>query len=214
MKRLIALLTAVAVVTGVFASERILEPDFAYPKTVLKSADSLYEASVHSGDVLGQLEALMLSNESKSLIDRDTRPESIKRVLTVASGVKDRQMHALFDIYAAKLVSNYYRSNSWKFNQRDLPLTPRPADMSEWSDGMFNTVIDSLCQRAWDNAGDMPLTSLTRVIEADRLTLQYFPTLSDFVASVIPDVADRSGDLYKRVEKEAMLRAKAGSPRY
>lgn len=214
MKRLIALLTAVAVVTGVFASERILEPDFAYPKTVLKSADSLYEVSVRSGDVLGQLEALMLSNESKSLIDRDTRPESIKRVLTVASGVKDRQMHALFDIYAAKLVSNYYRSNSWKFNQRDLPLTPRPADMSEWSGGMFNTVIDSLCQRAWDNAGDMPLTSLTRVIEADRLTLQYFPTLSDFVASVIPDVADRSGDLYKRVEKEAMLRAKAGSPRY
>lgn len=214
MKRLIALLTAVAVVTGVFASERILEPDFAYPKTLLKSADSLYEVSVRSGDVLGQLEALMLSNESKSLIDRDTRPESIKRVLTVASGVKDRQMHALFDIYAAKLVSNYYRSNSWKFNQRDLPLTPRPADMSEWSGGMFNTVIDSLCQRAWDNAGDMPLTSLTRVIEADRLTLQYFPTLSDFVASVIPDVADRSGDLYKRVEKEAMLRAKAGSPRY
>ncbi|MGM9852349.1 MAG: alpha-2-macroglobulin family protein [Muribaculaceae bacterium] len=214
MKRLIALLTAVAVVTGVFASERILKPDFAYPKTVLKSADSLYEASVRSGDVLGQLEALMLSNESKSLIDRDTRPESIKRVLTVASGVRDRQMHALFDIYAAKLVSNYYRSNSWKFNQRDLPLTPRPADMSEWSGGMFNTVIDSLCQRAWDNAGDMPLTSLTRVIEADRLTLQYFPTLSDFVASVIPDVADHTGDLYKRVEKEAMLRAKAGSPRY
>lgn len=214
MKRLIALLTAVAIVTGVFASERILEPDFAYPKTVLKSADSLYEVSVRSGDVLGQLEALMLSNESKSLIDRDTRPESIKRVLTVASGVKDRQMHALFDIYAAKLVSNYYRSNSWKFNQRDLPLTPRPADMSEWSGGMFNTVIDSLCQRAWDNAGDMPLTSLTRVIEADRLTLQYFPTLSDFVASVIPDIADHTGELYKRVEKEAMLRAKAGSPRY
>lgn len=214
MKRLLALLTAVAVVTGVFASERILKPDFAYPKTVLKSADSLYEASVRSGDVLGQLEALMLSNESKSLIDRDTRPESIKRVLTVASAVRDRQMHALFDIYAAKLVSNYYRSNSWKFNQRDLPLTPRPADMSEWSGDMFNAVIDSLCQRAWDNAGDKPLTSLTRVIEADRLTLQYFPTLSDFVASVIPDVADHTGGLYKRVEKEAMLRAKAGSPRY
>ena len=214
MKRLIALLTAVAVVTGVFASERILEPDFAYPKTVLKSADSLYEVSVRSGDVLGQLEALMLSNESKSLIDRDTRLESIKRVLTVASGVKDRQMHALFDIYAAKLVSNYYRSNSWKFNQRDLPLTPRPADMSEWSGGMFNTVIDSLCQRAWDNAGDMPLTSLTRVIEADRLTLQYFPTLSDFVASVISDVTSYDSNLNKWILKEALERSKPGSPRF
>lgn len=213
IKRLSALLAACAVTMCAFAAERVLAPDFAYPKTVLKSADSLYDVSVRSGDVLGQLEALMLSGEANSLIDRQTRPRTIKRVMDVASGLKDKQMRALFDLYAARLLSNYYRSNRWQFNQRELPLTPRPADMSEWSGNMFNSLIDSLCLSAWNNAGDMPLASLTRVIEADRLTLQYFPTLSDFVASASGEILDY-GALTVRIAEESMLRAKPESPRY
>ena len=41
IKRLSALLAACAVTMCAFAAERVLAPDFAYPKTVLKSADSL-----------------------------------------------------------------------------------------------------------------------------------------------------------------------------
>lgn len=213
MTRLFVWLATLAMTTGAFAAERILKPDFAYPKTVLKSADSLYEVSVRTGDALGQLEALMLSAESNALIDRDSRPESIKRVMTVASGLKDRQMRALFDVYAANLLSNYYGSNRWRFNSRNLPLTPRPADMSEWSGEMFVAVVDSLCQSAWANAGNMPLASLTRVVEADRLTLQYFATLSDFVASNVENIC-ASEELSERIAAESMLKARADSPRY
>lgn len=188
-------------------------PDFAYPRTVLASADSLYKVAVKSGDDVMCLDALMQQAEANRLIDADTRGESINRAMTEASGIRDKQMHALYDLYAARLLTNYYNSSRWTFDRRSLPLNPRPADYAEWSGDMFRHVIDSLCSQAWSNAGEMPLSSLKRVIAADDLTCRYFPVLSDFAANAILAMPV-SQELKNRVEDQNFNRQTPGTAPY
>ena len=213
-KTLVTVLVALSAFVAQAQQSRVSEPDFAYPKTVLKSADSLYNVAVRNGDAIGRLEAMMQADKASALIDGDTRGASVTRALDAARSQSDRQMKALFDLYAAQLYSDYYRSEMWKFNRRELPASPRPADISEWSGEMFRTVIDSLCSCAWSDAGGMPLSSLTRVIEANRLTQQYFPTLRDFVASAIVSNIGVSQALRHKVEAETLASAVESSARY
>lgn len=212
MRKLIVCAVASLLAFGVSAQKKVAKPDFAYPKTVLKSADSLYNVSVKNGDAVGQLEALMWQSQAGLLIDGTTRQASVEKALSAAKAQKDSQMHALYDLYAAQLLGNYFQSDRWQFSRRQLPLTPRPADMSEWSGAMFTAVIDSLVSAAWKSAGDYPLADLARVVEADRLTLQYFPTLRDFAAACIGDMTGVSGALRDKIVAEAEALAAPDSP--
>lgn len=173
------------------ASANVDAPDFAYPATVKTSADSLLKVATRDNDGIRQLQALMELTVADNLIDRDTRQESVKRIIEYASRQKNRQIGALMNLYAATLSDNIYSSQRYVYDRRELPLSPRPVDMSQWSGDMFTAFIDSLCGVAMSDAGNMPLADLEKVIVSDRTQRIYFPTVADFVAAryvaLVPD---------------------------
>ena len=198
-RHFIIILTVLSV--ALCASAGVDAPDFAYPATVKTSADSLLKAATRGNDGIRQLQALMELTVADNLIDRDTRQESVKRILEYASMQKNRQIGALMNLYAATLADNMYSSQRYVFDRRELPLTPRPADMAQWSGEMFTAFIDSLCRVAMSEAGSMPLADLEKVIVSDRTQRIFFPTVADFVAARYAALApsDKRDKIYSEI---------------
>lgn len=218
MRKLIPILAAIALCLPVKAqtaqAQTVKAPDFAYPRTVLADAGKMYEKALKNGDATGQLEALMQMVKANLLIDSDKAQEQIELVLKASKNVKDKQILSLFQLYSARLYSNYYIRGRYKYDNREGGATPRPADYSQWNGDMFRAVIDSLGTEAWKNAGDMPLRDLTRVIEADRLTQQYFPTLRNFVYYSLDNMPGLSYNLKETLRKEYDTTLADGSAPY
>lgn len=170
-----------SVVIALTAIGQLKTPDFAYPKTVLADAEQNLGKAGDNG--LKQLEALMQIYVAKNLIDKGTAQQSLESVISYGNKQTDKQLHSLFTLYSATIANDIYRRNQWVYNRRELPLTPRPQDMTEWSGSMFNAYIDSLCNVAVQESGDMPISSLSGVIEADELSLSLFPFLRDFAVA-------------------------------
>lgn len=184
----IAMLLAIFMLTAIAATARqntFQNPDWAYPRTVMANAEKAYDKYVRSGDGIGQLQALMQITAAGTSIDADSLKWAYDRVMEAGSRQRNPQVRALFDLYSAELLGSFYEMERWRYNRRDgqIAISPRPADMSEWSGEMFHQVIDSLTIVAWKNAGDMPVSQLTRVIDINDIAKPYYPTLSDFVAS-------------------------------
>lgn len=216
-RRRITMIAALLCFWGaVFAqnTQKVKEPDFAYPRTVIADAEKQLKACRKAGDAVGELRALMQIAQADGLVDKGLRQQDIKAALSFANSRNDKQMRALGQLYAARLIGDFYGSNQWKFNRRDLPLTPRPADMDAWSGEQFRTVIDSLCREAVAAAGDMPITELDRVVEYDDLSVRYFPTLSDFAIVASLSTTGLSDSLAVRLQREALAKTTPGSLPY
>lgn len=212
MTRLILALAGAMAISS--AGAQVKAPDFAYPKTVAANAEKTLKAAQSRGDAVGELRALMELTVARSLVDRASRQKSYEQVLEAANRQKDKQMKALFQLYASEVADNIYSNNRWQFNRRSMPLAPRPKDMSEWSGEMFRTVIDSLVREAWANAGAMPIGKLEQVVSANKLTRQYYPTLRDFVGSEISGNNSVSDTLKQRVTKEWAANQTEGTAPY
>lgn len=172
----------VATVAALSASAQVKAPDFAYPKTVKSEAEKGLKKAGDDG--VAQLDYLMQLTIADALIDEATMPKSLERVLEYGHRQKNPQTAALFNLYAATLANQIYERNMWTYDRRDLPLAPRPKDMTEWSGKMFRFYVDSLCTAGLKAAGDMPVADLLPVISADKLQQLYFPTLRDFATAV------------------------------
>lgn len=189
-------------------------PDFAYPRDVVKQADSLLAVSKKKGDGIGVLEALMERAVANQSIDKDTRQKSIEDILAAAREEKDATVRSLMNLYAATLLNNFYLSDRWTFSRRELPLEPRPADMREWSGDMFIGMVDSLTNKALDEMTDRPVKELTRVLNFDNLSARYYPTEADFVCHKAIYGLGLDEKTVKRAEAEVMKRQRPGSPAY
>ena len=183
-------------------------PDFAFPQDVIENAEAAYKTLTAKGDGLGQLRALMQITCADASRDEASRQANVTRLIDCALTQKDKQVAALFTLYAATVVNNIYESNRWQFNQRnDLPLSPRSTDMSEWSGRMFNDFTDSLMRAAWDGRGDMPIGKLKGVIEFNALTAEYYPTQTDVLASIILENLSDDDEAFKSEILDALLKA-------
>ncbi len=185
LKRLLALICVCTLSQAMLA--QVATPDFAYPKTVAEQAATEYTTAVNKGDQVAILSASIKSYLAEMSIDNDASNTAIKEFDNRTIIIKNQQIKALRDLFMATAYDQ--ASNRVRYNYgRTLPLTPRPADINEWSKEMFEFVIDSLANEAYKNAGDMPLTDIKPLIKANDLTLKFFPTTKDFVASYILDV--------------------------
>ena len=216
LKGLVALLMATAVCTH--AQNGLDAPDFAFPKTVIKNAEEALKTSTARGDAIGELQALMQITVAQKNIDSDSQQASLNRILEYGHrqrgerGERGEEMAGLFDLCAASVARNIYQSQQWKYNRRDdMPLSPRPADMTEWSGAMMRNYIDSLCREAWKHAGDMSVNDLTRVIDINDLSTKFYPTLADVEAAIIANTA-YDAKLKSEVDSAVLARQRAGSP--
>ena len=201
------LLAAIATCMTVCAtSAKDYTPDFAYPKDVAEKAEKKFKDSKNGVD---RLEALMLSTYADYCIDTKSAQASAERVLAQANKEKDAGVKSLMRLFAAKIYSTVLGSTN-AYSRRDLPLTPRPADIAEWSEPMFRTVIDSLSMLAWNQSTDaMSIDKFARLTTIDdgnaQFNKRYFSTQRDFAAAVIINNYFNVSDSISYVVKRQMI---------
>ena len=157
-------------------------PDFAYPKTVIADAEKAFDAALKSGNEKDQLKAAIQIYLADISIDNSSSDKSIRAFDKRVSKFGTKSVKAVATLFKASAYEFALNQDRYKYRQRDLPLTPRPADLSEWSEGMFKAVIDSLAREAYSLSDKTPIEEFEGIVIADDLTRSFFPTVRDFVA--------------------------------
>lgn len=172
-------------------------PDFAFPKTVDKNASASFDKAMKSRNWCEVLVSAIQLDIAGYLVSQDSFRTSAERFDTIAK-VMPSPWSNLALILEARMYSDYYSQNSWKFDRRTLPESDIPADVNEWNAAMFRDKVMTLSSEALkngDNACCVPVSEIKGVLtdyeQADKdgfsvldfITLQTINVLSPFVGS-------------------------------
>lgn len=168
------------------AQTKVVQPDFAYPKKVSANAEKQLNKSLRSGNDIMALRSLIDYSLAQSNITVQNLPQILELMNKTMSELSDAGTRSLLYLLKARIYNSIFDDNKWKYNNRELPLTPLSSDYTEWSGAQFRQVISQLCDSAMINTPELqrlPLTQYSDIVTADKETLIYFPTLYDFVAN-------------------------------
>lgn len=175
-------------------------PDFAFPEKVTKQAEANLKTALKQGDGPATVEALVQIGIAQGEIDSNDLPAVIKRVDEIRVKDSDPVTKAILALVEAKMYQSMYDDDRWTYNERQLPLEPLPADIREWSGEQYRGKIQELCLEAVspvEALSAQKVTSWPKVVVADALTAQYYPTLYDFTANqVIQILREQVADSY------------------
>ncbi len=169
------------------------KPDFAFPKTVIKTSDAEISRNLKTGNETEAIRSLLDLVIAQNSIGTDEVAKSISRIKEMTAQVKKPQSQALLNLLLAKIYQNVYQADKYNYDRRELPLTPLSADYNEWSGKQFRSVISTLCDKALVNPIALqgsPIDDYASLIEIDKGSRVYFPTLYDFVAYNVIDLRE------------------------
>lgn len=172
-------------------SSTVTTPDFAFPKKVIKDADKSLALALKKSDGPATVRALVNLTLANSLITVDSLPVAINRIKTVVATEKDPATKAMLNLMLARIYQEAYMANSDIYNNRRIPAEPLGTDWTEWSGQQYRNVIDQYCTHALSNPDVLKATTLEKfsdVLDANRQSFIYFPTLFDFISSKIIDI--------------------------
>lgn len=158
------------------------EPDFAFPQTVAADAT---KALASATDGPTRLRALLELTCALQRIDPDTAfamPALVRQNME-KPGLTDAD-RAMFTALEAKIISDIYNANRFKYNRVDAPLEPLPADISLWSGKQFNKRIADLYAEAgvYAEKDNAPLERYSNCLEVNEQAMRYIPDVRGFVA--------------------------------
>lgn len=167
------------------AQKSVSPPDFAYPKTVSANAKKSLEKALAKNDGEGVLRSLIEYTTAENLITNENFAATASKIAEVAENEKDVVVKALLNVLLAEDYLNFYQKNRWEYDRRELPLSPLPDTVSQWSGDQFRLKIYGLFCDALSQPAPLQaalLSSYGQVIDSNDLTAIYFPTIYDFVA--------------------------------
>ncbi len=188
MKRFISFLAA-ALLTITYccrAADVYGTPDFAYPKTVSKDALRDLKKAMKTGNGMLTVNSLVRYGLAVNAIAADSLGEVIVKVNDVIAQEKSPEIKALLNLLLADIYYGIYSADRWKYDARQLPLSPLPDNYREWSGEQFRGVITDLLKAAVSDRETLaasPLEKWKPIIESDDLTFIFYPTLYDMMAS-------------------------------
>jgi len=175
------------------------KPDFAFPATVSKVAQKQLNnfdfSRPHTVAVQDQVVAYQIQDIIAQVkIDPQNLP-GIIRELTVRTGeAADPSLRAMLATLLARCYVDYYRTDRWNFDKRNLPLSPLPKDISEWSGDMFRLRVTDIARFALDSLGNYDNVRIAEfkhsVVAKDSLSFLCYPTVTDFVAAQMIDLCN------------------------
>lgn len=183
------------------SSKKIVEPDFAFPKTVAQNAESRLNSALKSSDGIGVVRALIDYTLAQNAISSENMPKALELVKKIAAEEKETDIKTLLNLLTARLYYEKYTSSKWIYDERELPLSPLPDDVDQWSGDQFRSVIEHYCSEALAHKEILkakPLKDYAELIDAASgdITYVYFPTLMDFVAYSVIDLLDNLSPFY------------------
>lgn len=192
------------------------EPDFDYPAKVATEATELVakadrEPAPEAGRI--RLRALVELFAAQTAIDSDsayTQPAKVASLLEAPNNTPvDRAMLLTLQ---ARLYWRILHNSYWRYSQVVAPLTPLPADVSEWSAAQFEGEISRLLAEALaiPECATTPLGRYSDAVVCDSCALTYLPTVRDFI---LYQAAVEATDPAKYIDR-ALAESGAGSPQY
>lgn len=194
MKQFILAILVILTTLSASAKNEVAKPDFAYPEKVSADAQKHLDKALASGDGRGVISSLINYTIAQSLIDKDCLPATVKHIEQIAQAEKDPCTRALLYTLLVDIYIDIYNYDSSKYNNRNNELLPLPDDITTWDEKQFRHKIVTLSNSALENADALqasPLKEYSTIINFDRETLIYYPTLFDFVARQICVQIDR-----------------------
>ena len=186
MKRIATLIiTILAVATLSLAATKsklaTTAPDFDYPQSVSKTAQTDLKAALRSGDGLKTIDALVRYSLAQSMISQDNAQSILNKVDSVIARERRADYRAIMRLLEAEIYQQYsYRVSGSRKNASG----PRPSDISEWSKKQFQEKITELTAASIADAFTMrqqPITAYHGVIRCDTAGARLVPTIYDFV---------------------------------
>lgn len=157
-------------------------PDFAFPKELVANGDSLLAAFLHQGRDVEALREAMNICLAKSISESDDVLFQNISLLDSIAGITHGYTGKLAYLIEAQMLADNYLNNSYRYNDRTLPLENEwPQNPEEWSGEMFKIIIFSLVKQATEsssNYSDIPLSDIklliTDIRDNDSLGLNLF----------------------------------------
>ncbi|MDE6467156.1 MAG: hypothetical protein K2L44_10675 [Duncaniella sp.] len=198
MKRLILTLLSVVTLTMAAQSQqtRVKQPDFSYPKTVSANSIKNLDTALDEGNTPKAMRALIDYTLAEQMIGRVNLPMVFSRIDSVKSVSKSEILTSLTNLLEASIYNGIYSSNRWKYDKRDVPLTPLPEDFNEWSGAQYRMKIESLLDSALTPVSALKserLQAYKVIISQDVHTAIYYPTLYDFAANKAISIIESMG---------------------
>lgn len=166
------------------AMASVTAPDFAYPKKVTAESEKTLKKAIKESDSKAIVKALMNLTIAQSEISNTSLQKNLALIDKISKESTDATLKSMLDILQADIYTSVYTRSRWKFDERQLPLVPRPTDFNEWSGEQFNDKIDSLNRSAvsrHESLVNVPLDHYAQVISVNKKDANFFPTLFDFV---------------------------------
>ena len=159
-----------------------IEPDFAYPKTVIANAEKEMKAAGSRKDYANVLLAAMQINIAETSISQSNASRNIAMYDSLGN-VLPSPWNKLAYMLEAEAYSNIYNSARWQYDGRTLPSDSVPENVNEWSKELFNNKIISLMNKAevckYDNT---PISEITKVLADNNFDSSVFPTVGAFIS--------------------------------
>lgn len=127
------------------------KPDFAYPKVVKENSLKELSKAIAAKDGPMIVRSLLDDYLATLMMNNDSLDSCVSKIEEVTSEMQDPALKSVLNILEAKILSEKYQSDRWRFDERTLPLLPYPAKMSEWSGEQFKAKILELVDDAMSN---------------------------------------------------------------
>ncbi|MCH5227107.1 MAG: hypothetical protein J1F16_04735 [Muribaculaceae bacterium] len=174
-------------------------PDFAFPRSVEQSADSLLHVSLKDGDGLMALRATLNLTLARNQL---TDAESVAPNLVLLDSVIGRISQPYKSIgllLEAQILNNLYSLDKYTFDSRNLPLNmPFPSDPTEWSGGMFRHKIYELVDSAANGINFMKPENIGKI----SVLLNDFTSAEVYGLTIPEFIAFKSADILKDFTNE------------
>ena len=147
------------------------KPDFAYPQTVSRQSEKALTAATERHDGPAIVRALIDYYLAESRIDVTRSSLAIKKIDSIAAITSDPVLKSMLSTLEADIYAALYSSSRWKYDARNLPLTPLPDDYREWSGDQFRMKINSLIDSALQAAPELkaaPLKTYSSVLSLGK----------------------------------------------
>lgn len=174
--------------TTVYSQNRnFTAPDFAFPQKVSRASLTALDGAASKGDGPATVRALIDYTLAEGMIARSNLSAALARLDSVrglpsTSGATAAMLMTL----KATVYQQLYSREQWKYDRRTPASATLPDDYTEWDGEQWRSVIGGLLSEALADSAALrrePLTAWKGVVNQDRITAVYYPTLLDFVAT-------------------------------
>lgn len=158
---------------------RAAEPDWAYPKRVVKTSESRLDKALKAGRDAEALQALIDLNTAELMLSQDNLPKVWKRLDDTRAKARTPLMRQLVSLLKARTLTALYDTDSRTYQQRNV--SGDPSDPCQWSARQMADTVKGII-RSLDLAQATPIDDFAACLTLDAVGSEYFPTMGAFMA--------------------------------